>query len=134
MKEKYDNEQISFDNNNFFQFLEELNNEYRIIKCINKSNISKIYQAENIFEKRKVYLKVIEKSKLSKYCKEFMEQIKREEKILKLCKSQYIINLYEKIETKNYIIFELEFCGKDLSTYIKEEGPLKKILNYLKMY
>ena len=34
----------------------------------------------------------------------------------------------------SYIIFELEFCGKDLSTYIKEEGPLKKILNYLKMY
>ena len=143
MKEKEDNEIENEIGNeiilststeeNLFEFLEELNNNYKIIKFVNKSNISKIYHAENIKEKRSCLLKVIEKKKLENNYKEFIEQINREEEILKLCKSYYVINLYQKIETKNYIIFELEYCGIDLSTYIKEKGPLKKNIQKFKV-
>ena len=132
MKEKEDDEnqnQIIITTSieeNLFEFLEELDYNYKIIKFVNKSNISKIYHAENIKENRSCFLKVIEKKKIENNYEEFIEQINREEEILKLCKSDNIMNLYQKIETKNYIIFELEYCGIDLSTYIKEKGPLKK--------
>ena len=36
---------------NLFQFLEELDNNYKIIKFVNKSNICQIYHAENIKKK-----------------------------------------------------------------------------------
>ena len=107
MKEKEDNEienEIIISTSteeNLFEFLEELDNNYKIIKFVNKSNISKIYHAENIKEKRSCLLKVIEKEKLENNYKEFIEQINREEEILKLCKSGNLINLYQKIETKN---------------------------------
>ena len=139
MKESNNDEKLneiiistSSNEDNFFYFLKEVNNNYEIIKLINKSNISKIYQAKNIKENRKVALKVIEKEKLNNNYDIFMKQIQREEEILNLLKlyvtdsSDNIIHLYQKIETKNYIIFEFEFCGKDLSTFIKEKGALKK--------
>ena len=105
--------------------LEELKEQFSIIELINKSNISKIYKALNIEEDNTVLLKVIEKKNLLNDYAFFNEQIKREEEILRLCRSNNIINIYQKIETKNLIVFELEYCGKDLATYIKEKGPLK---------
>ena len=134
MKESNDDKNLneiiistSTNEENFFDFLKEVNNNYKIIKLVNKSNISKIYQAENIKEKRKVNLKVVEKKKLQDNYDSFIEQLKREEKILKLLRIfKNIINLYQKIETNNYIIFEFEDYGDDLSTFIKEKGPLKK--------
>ena len=110
------------------KIFEEIKDNYTIenIKFINKSNISKIYEAKNITESKKVYLKIIELKNLEYNHEYFMEQIKREEEILKLCKSDNIINLNKKIETKNYILFEFEYCGKDLSTYIKTKPILKR--------
>ena len=116
---------------NFFDFLKEVNNNYEIIKLFNKSNISKIYQAKNNKEKRNVILKVVERKKLKNNYDLFVKQLKKEEEILnslkkiKTDKLDNIINLYKKFETKNYIIFEFEYCGIDLSTFIKEKGPLK---------
>ena len=135
MKEKEENENLNEiitststlteEEENAFEFLKELKIQFKIIKFVNKSNISRIYHAQNIKENRNAYLKVIEKKKLENNYEEFMETIKREEEIIRLCESDNIINIFQKIETKNYIIFELEYCGKDLSTYIKEKGPLK---------
>ena len=56
----------------------------------------------------------------------FIRQINREEEILKLCESDNIIKLYKEFKTKNYIILELEYCGIDLSKFIKIKGPLNK--------
>ena len=67
---------------NFFEFLKEVNNNYEIIKLINESNISKIYQAKNIKENKNVSSKVIEKKKLNNNYDLFMKQIKKEEGIL----------------------------------------------------
>ena len=127
MKEKIEDENLNEVNtaSTFKNILDEYKDNYKINYLINKSNISKIYKAENIKESRNVYLKVIPKKKLRNNYEYFIEQIKREEEILKLCESKNIIKLYNKIETEIHIIFELEYCGIDLSTYIKIEGPLK---------
>ena len=53
----------------------------------------------------------------------FLEQIKREEEIINICKSEHIVNIYTKLETKNSIIFEMEYVDIDLNTkYIKKRN------------
>ena len=125
---------------NFFEFLKEVNNNYEIKKFINKSNISKIYQAKNIKENKNVSLKVIEKKKLNNNYDLFMKQIQREEEILNLLKlyvtdtSDNIIHLYQTIETENYIILNSNFVEKIYLHLLKKKALLKKILYYLKIY
>ena len=63
----------SLNEENFFDFLKEVNNNYEIIKLVNKSNISRIYQAKNIKENRNVNLKVVEKEKLQNNYDLFIE-------------------------------------------------------------
>ena len=127
MKEKIDDQNLNEINIAplYKNILKEYEDNYKIINLINKSNISKIYEADNIKESRKVYLKVIPKKKLKSNYQSFIKQINREEEIIKLCSSQNIIKLYNKIETEKHIIFELEYCGIDLSTYIQIEGPFR---------
>ena len=95
------------------EFLEQTKNYYKNIKFINKSNISTFYEAENIKEDKKVFLKAIGLKNLELNYEYFIRQIKREEEILKLCESNNIIKLYKEFKTKNYIILELEYCGID---------------------
>mgnify|MGYP002624701079 CR=1 FL=1 len=54
-----------------------------------------------------------------------LEQLDREEKISKLCKSEYTVKFYRKLETKDNIIFELECCEDNLNNYLLENGELK---------
>ena len=66
----------------FFDFLKEVEQIYKIIKFINKSNISRIFEAMNIKENRKILLKVVIKKNLQNNYDLFIEQLKREEEIL----------------------------------------------------
>ena len=113
MKESNVNENLneiiistSLNEENFFDFLKEVNNDYEIKKLINKSNISKIYQAKNNKEKRNVILKIVEKKKLKNNYDLFIKQLKREEEILNSLKKiindklDNIINLYKKFEQR----------------------------------
>ena len=84
---------ISPNEENFFDFLKEVNNNYEIIKLFNKSNISKIYQAKNNKEKRNVILKVVERKKLKNNYDLFIKQLKKEEEILNSLKKLKLINL-----------------------------------------
>ena len=80
-----------------------------------ESNTSKIYRGYNKINNREVCLKIIDKKKLEFGDYDFLlKQIKREEEITKLCKSEYIINLYQKFETSSKIIFELKCFDTDL--------------------
>ena len=108
-------------------FLKELKNDhFQIIKLINKSNISKIYKAKNIKQNIFVTLKVIDKNIIKKYNYEsLISQTTKEESILKICKSDNILNLYRKIETENYIIFEYEYIGISLAEYIEKFNCLE---------
>ena len=104
-------------------FLEEYKNNFEIIKLLKNEFVYKIYQAKNIKDKKKVCLKVYDKKMLELGDYDyFLEQIKREEEIIKICKSKHIVNIYKKLETQNNIIFEMEFVNEDLSTYIRNRS------------
>ena len=103
-------------------FLGQYKNDYKIICLLKKELISKIYEAENIKEKRIVSLKVYNKNTLKKGDYDyFIEQIKREEEITKLCKSENIVNIYRKLETPENIIFEMESWDINLADYIEKK-------------
>ena len=98
-----------------------------------ESNISKIYRAFNNVDGRDCILKVIDKKELQKGDYDFhLERLKKEEEITKLCKSGNIVNFYKKMETENYIIFELEDCDQDLSKYLSENGELEREKEFFK--
>ena len=104
-------------------FLGEYKDEFIIINLFRKGLIYDILKAINIKEYRNVSLKVYNKNKLKKGDYDyFIEQIKREEEIIKLCKCENILNIYRKIETNDYIIFEMESWDKNLADYMKEIG------------
>ena len=106
--------------------LGEYENNYDEVYLIKENNTSKIYKAFNIINNRVVCLKIIEKKQLELGEYDFLiQQIKREEEITKLCKSENIVNFYQKYETLNHIIFEFEYCEKDLSDYYKNNGELR---------
>ena len=84
---------------------------------------SLIFYAHNKKNNYDCFLKVIDKEKIkSGYYDLILEQLKREEEITKICKSDYIVNLNKKYENEGYIIFEYEYCEKDLEQYLMEEG------------
>ena len=90
-----------------------------------ESNISKIYTAHNISSDKYVTLKIIDKKKLELGDYDYLlSQIEREEKITKMCKSEYIVELYQKFENTNAIIFEFENYESNLMEYISKKGPL----------
>ena len=107
-------------------FLGEYEDDYFDIKLIKKDFIYNLYKAENIKEHRDVSLKVYDKKKLEKGDYDyFIERIKREEEIINLCKCGNIVNIYRKIETNQYIIFEMESWDINLADYIKKYGHFR---------
>ena len=113
--------------------LDELQKYYKEIYFHEESNYSKIYRAFNQYTNKYVYLKVIEVELLKMGDYDFLlEQIKREEIITKLCKSNHIVNLYQKYKLLDYIIFEYEYFEFDLKNYVFENGPLKEDINFFK--
>ena len=106
---------------------------YNDIFLHEETNFSKIYRCENKETKQLVCLKVIDKNKLKLGDYNYLlEQIKREEEITKLCKSQSIVQFYRKYENENIIIFELEYLEEDLANYLFENGELEKERDFFK--
>ena len=99
-----------------------LNNEDK--NCIffeDETNTSMIYKGQNKIYKRNCCLKVISKEqlKLGDYDL-LLEQVNREEKLTKLCNSKNTVNFYQRLETNENIIFELEYCDEVLKDYFNE--------------
>ena len=89
---------------------------------------TEMYRCVKIQTNKLVCLKLINKNELKfkdyNYC---LEQIKREEEITKLvCNSENIVNVYQKLETPENIIYELEYCETNLKNYLYDEGHLKR--------
>jgi len=115
------------------QILGQYFNDYKDIHFKTEFNNKVIFSAINVTTQRSCILKVINKNHLKLGDYTFLQmQIKREEEITSLCNSDYIINLYRKLETKEYIIFELEYYDKTLYQYIKDNGPLDRDLDFFK--
>ena len=98
-----------------------------------ESEYSTIYIGENKQRKEIVYLKVMDKNKLKTGDYNYLlEQIKREEEILKLFNCPYIVKFYQKLENENVIIFEFEYLDKDLGNYLFNNGELEKEKDFFK--
>ena len=118
-----------------YNFLGEYKDNFKIIKLIQKNLISKTYKAKNIKDNKNVSLKVYNKINLEHGDYDFfLDQIKREEEIIKLCKSDNIVNFYRKMETSDDIIYEMDSWDTNLSDYIKKNGGfLNNLKNFKKI-
>ena len=115
------------------QILKQYSGEYNDIVFEEESNNNKIFSAFNVINQRSCILKAINKEKLKLGDYTFLKnQIKREEEITRYCNSEYTVNLYRKIETSDYIIFELEYFEDSIYEYFRENGPLKYDLTFFK--
>ena len=126
ISEENQNKSEIIESNKDNNFLGEYKDNFANIKLIKKDFIYNLYKAENIKEHRDVSLKVYDKKKLEKGDYDyFIEQIKREEEIINLCKCENIVNIYRKIETNQYIIFEMESWDINLADFIKIYGHFR---------
>jgi len=94
------------------------------------NNCIQFYETYNKQNDFQCCLKIINKEKMKLGDYDFLlEQIKKEEEISQLCKSDYILNLNKKFETQNYIIFEYEYYEGSLLKYIYENGEYEEEKN-----
>ena len=99
--------------------------DYSDVKPIKQDLIYEVYKAKNVKDNRKVCLKVYNKNILKKGDYDFfIEMINREEEIVKLCKSENIVNIYRRLENKDYIIFEKESWEISLADFIEQTGGI----------
>ena len=113
--------------------LGEYKNNYEDIFFDDETNTSKIYKGYNKIFNRDCCLKVINKEQLKMGDYDLLlQQIKREEELTKLCNSENTVNFYQKLETKENIIFELEYCNEDMKSYLENNGELKSNLKFFK--
>ena len=97
------------------------------------TNTRKIYKGFNIKNNRECILKIISKKQLLLGDYDFLiQQINREEEINKICKSENIIEFYRRLDIKDNIIFELEYCESDLKSYFLSKESLGKNLLFFK--
>ena len=94
---------------------------------------NQIYRAYNVIRNQKCILKVINKKDLLEGDFDLlMEHIKNEENIAKLCKSENILNLIQKLETENNLIFEYEDYKHNLMSYLRANGEFEFKPNFFK--
>jgi len=115
------------------EILEKYKNEYEECSLKEETNLGFIYNAYNKKAGRDCCLKIISKKQLQLGDYDFLlEQLNREEKITNLCNSENTVHFYRKLETKDNIIFELEYCEDNLNNYLLENGELKENLKLFK--
>ena len=108
-------------------------NDYEDITLKEETNTGLIYIGTNIKYNRNCALKVINKNQLKLGDYDYLlNQINISEEINKLCQSENIVDLYQRLETEDYIIFELEYCDTDLKEYFLENGELEKNKDFFK--
>ena len=100
-------------------FLGQYANDFEDVFEVAETKFGKIYQAYNKKYKRCCHLKTFEKEKLQQGDYDFLiQKVQSEEQITKLCKCENVIELYQKLEVDDKIIFELEYCEKDINAAI----------------
>ena len=90
---------------------------YRIIEKLGSGGMAIVYLAEHAKLKKKVAIKILEKSKIEDAAD--VERVAREIHILKLIRHPNIIQLYEIIETPKCLYLIMEYAqGGELFDYI----------------
>ena len=115
------------------ELLGEYYENYEEVSSIEESNYGQIFRGFNKITKKNVCLKITNKKKMLSSDYDFLKEcLEREEIITKLCNSDYTVNFYQKIETENAIIFELEDCEDNLKDYLYNSGELNKEIKFFK--
>ena len=87
-------------------FLGKYSDDYKDVFIEEENKIIKIYSAHNIKYNRLCKLKVFNKAEMKMDNYDFwLENIKREEQHIKICKSKNVIELYQKFETIMNILY-----------------------------
>ena len=108
-------------------------NNYEDVSEIEVTQYGKIYSAFNKKENRKCCLKIISKDQLKMGDYNYLlERVNREEQLTKICKSKNVVELYQRFENENNIIFELEYCPMNLTQYINSNGELEDDIAFMK--
>ena len=108
-------------------------NNYEDVSEIEVTQYGKIYSAFNKKENRKCCLKIISKDQLKMGDYNYLlERVNREEQLTKICKSKNVVELYQRFENENNIIFELEYCPINLTQYINSKGELEDNIAFMK--
>ena len=108
-------------------------NDYEDIFQKEQTNTGFIYIGTNKNDHRNCTLKVINKNELKLGDYDYLlNQINTAEEINKLCQSENIVKLYQRLETEDYIIFELEYCETDLKEYFLDNGEFEKKKDFFK--
>ena len=93
--------------------------EYKKISLIDENSFSKVYKAKNKITNQYVAIKEIEKSKIN--IQNFSTQIENWKKL----KSENIVEIIDKFETKDYYYLIMELCYISLDDYLKiRKDPL----------
>ena len=109
------------------KYLGQYANIYDISGLREETGLCKVYFGTNNNLNRDCILKIINKNHLKQLDYDLiMNQLEREEKYTKLCNSNYTVNFYNKLETEENIIFELEYCQCSLKEYLNENGKLER--------
>ena len=77
-------------------------------------------------------MKVFDKKKLEAADYNYLLKIDNEEEKTKLCNSLYTINIYEKKQDSDFIIFELEDFEDNLKNYIYSKGELEREIDFFR--
>jgi len=117
----------------------EIPNRFKISKGIGEGGSSVVYKAFDIINQRKCALKIFNKEKLKEIYysydydekdeinNEIIKSIKNEAKIMEICKSKNVVELYEFLETHNLVILVLELCDCDLYYYLDHKFKNKNM-------
>ena len=110
----------------------ELINDYEIQKHIGQGGFSKIYKAFDKKNKRFCALKIIDTKLIDKSNEKdyLLNLIMGEIKIMQLCKSANIVEIYDSFQTKDSFVIVMELCDTDLENYIQD---YKKNNEYIKI-
>ena len=116
------------------EWLGQYEQNYEEITRVEETHLTTIYQAFNKIEKRNCCLKAISKEKMKKGDYDFLlEKINREEELTQICRCKNVVNLYQKLETDGFFIFELEYCETNISdAIINKYGGLNGNKDYLR--
>ena len=96
-------------------FLGQYKDYYEEVIKIEETQLSKIYSAYNKYYNRPCYLKAISKEQMKKGDYDYLlEKMNREEQLTQLCQCKNVVKLYQKFETEQYYIFELEYCENNI--------------------
>ena len=96
-------------------FLGQYSDDYEEVIGIAETPLSKIYSAYNHKKNRNCYLKVTNKNEMKKGEYDFLlQKLQREEQLTRICKCKNVVELYQKLEINDNIIFELEYCENNI--------------------